>query len=110
MEIFILLTILLQLCNCIIQFFFFIKIYIILKANGIYKKRHFTLTEELHGLIVKKQEILDEINCIHFCNRDIRCHYVSFQSELCILYSFYARYYFQNSNSSYLYEKLNQRE
>ncbi|RNA13285.1 glycoside hydrolase [Brachionus plicatilis] len=77
--------------------------------SHIFHKRNVDLRIEMDGMEIEKRNILNLIKCIGLCNKENKCHFVSYKSSLCVLYSFYAEYYLQYSADTILYEKLNHR-
>ncbi|RNA08285.1 glycoside hydrolase [Brachionus plicatilis] len=77
--------------------------------SHIFYKRNVDLKTELYGMVIDKRNILNLIECIGLCNKENKCHFVSHKSSLCVLYSFYAQYFFQYSTDTFLYEKVNHR-
>ncbi|RNA42941.1 secreted containing Dystroglycan-type cadherin-like domain [Brachionus plicatilis] len=82
---------------------------IFIAVSYIFHKRNVDLRIEMDGMVIEKRNILNLIKCIGLCNKENKCHFVSHKSSLCVLYSFYAEYYFQYSAETILYEKLNHR-
>ncbi|RNA15226.1 glycoside hydrolase, partial [Brachionus plicatilis] len=57
------------------------------------------------SLVINKVNAFNRFDCLGHCGRLQQCHLVSFNSSICILYSYYAKFYIKNNSHGNLFEK-----
>lgn len=71
------------------------------------KNGHFEANSNIE---IKKIQLSNSIVCLNWCRENVFCQYVTSNTSVCILYSFYAQYYKVNDSESVFYEKFNSRK